>query len=50
MGVGSAERISKVRWGVVREILIAWLVTIPAAALGAALLYTPINTLLRASP
>jgi PiT family inorganic phosphate transporter len=47
MGVGSAERISKVRWGVVREILIAWLVTIPAAALGAALLYTPVNALLQ---
>jgi len=33
MGVGSAERISKVRWGVVGDILTTWVVTIPAAAL-----------------
>jgi PiT family inorganic phosphate transporter len=33
MGVGSAERISKVRWGVAKEIAIAWLVTIPASGL-----------------
>ncbi|HSM26105.1 MAG TPA: inorganic phosphate transporter [Anaerolineaceae bacterium] len=30
MGVGAAERMSKVRWGVAGEIMIAWLVTIPA--------------------
>jgi len=36
MGVGSAERVSKVRWGVAGEIAIAWLVTIPATALVAA--------------
>ena len=36
MGVGSAERISKVRWGVAKEIAIAWLVTIPASGLLAA--------------
>jgi inorganic phosphate transporter, PiT family len=33
MGVGSAERINKVRWGVAKEIAIAWLLTIPATAL-----------------
>jgi PiT family inorganic phosphate transporter len=33
MGVGSAERINKVRWGVASEIAIAWLLTIPATAL-----------------
>jgi PiT family inorganic phosphate transporter len=32
MGVGSAERLSKVRWGVADEIAIAWVVTIPATA------------------
>lgn len=36
MGVGSAERVSKVRWGVGGEIAIAWIVTIPATALVAA--------------
>jgi len=39
MGVGSAERLRKVRWGVAQEIVIAWLVTIPASALMAAGLY-----------
>lgn len=38
MGVGSAERISKVRWGTAGQIVIAWLTTIPVTALlGAAL-------------
>jgi PiT family inorganic phosphate transporter len=36
MGVGAAERVNKVRWGVAREILTAWLLTIPATALVAA--------------
>ncbi|MFC2054681.1 anion permease [Chloroflexota bacterium] len=39
MGVGSAERLSKVRWGVGRDIAIAWLVTIPVTALLAAGIY-----------
>lgn len=38
MGVGSAERLSKVRWGVARQIVMAWLTTIPFAALLAAFL------------
>lgn len=32
IGVGSAERLSKVRWGVAGNILLAWMVTIPASA------------------
>ncbi|MEN8171453.1 MAG: inorganic phosphate transporter [Chloroflexota bacterium] len=40
MGVGSAERVSKVRWGVAKEIIIAWIVTIPATmAMAAGLTY-----------
>ncbi len=39
MGVGAAERINKVRWGVVKEIAVAWLLTIPAAALFGAGIY-----------
>jgi PiT family inorganic phosphate transporter len=39
MGVGAAERINKVRWGVAQEIATAWLLTIPATALVAAGLY-----------
>ena len=33
LGVGSAERMNKVRWGVAGEIVIAWLLTIPATGL-----------------
>jgi PiT family inorganic phosphate transporter len=36
MGVGAAERVNKVRWGVAKEIGTAWLLTIPATALVAA--------------
>ena len=39
MGVGSADRVNMVRWGVAKEIMIAWLVTIPATTAGAAGLY-----------
>jgi PiT family inorganic phosphate transporter len=30
IGVGSSERVSKVRWGVAEEIITAWIITIPA--------------------
>ncbi len=36
IGVGAAERANKVRWTVLRDLLVAWLLTIPAAALVAA--------------
>lgn len=39
MGVGAAERLSKVRWGLAQEIGVAWLCTIPATALIGAGLY-----------
>jgi PiT family inorganic phosphate transporter len=39
MGVGAAERVNKVRWGVAQEITTAWLLTIPSTALIAAGLY-----------
>ncbi|MGB4196408.1 MAG: inorganic phosphate transporter, partial [Methanoculleus sp.] len=32
MGVGTTRGYSAVKWGVVREILIAWILTIPASA------------------
>ena len=40
LGAGAAKRISAVRWGLAGNILIAWLVTIPAAGLVAALMQT----------
>jgi PiT family inorganic phosphate transporter len=46
VGVGSAERPSKVRWGVFKEIGLAWLLTIPATALIAAILYIPLEYLM----
>ena len=39
VGVGAARRTSAVRWGVARRIVIAWVVTMPAAGLIAAALY-----------
>ncbi len=46
MGVGSAERVSKVRWGTAGQIGIAWLTTIPANAILAALLSAILGRLL----
>jgi inorganic phosphate transporter, PiT family len=39
MGVGTAERARAVRWGVAGQILAAWVITIPATAVIAALVY-----------
>ena len=39
VGVGSIHRMSAVRWGVARQIVWAWVLTIPAAALIAAVSY-----------
>ena len=38
MGIGSAERVSKVHWGTGGQILLTWLTTIPFASILAALL------------
>ena len=43
MGVGAAERMSKVRWGVAGEIISAWFLTIPATALLASGIYWLLN-------
>jgi PiT family inorganic phosphate transporter len=40
VGVGATRRLSAVRWGVARQILWAWVLTIPAAATIAAAAYT----------
>jgi PiT family inorganic phosphate transporter len=39
VGVGSAQRVRAVRWGLAGNIVIAWIVTMPAAAIMAALAY-----------
>ena len=46
MGVGSADRVKMVRWGVAKEIMVAWLVTIPATAAVAAGIYWLIEKIL----
>jgi PiT family inorganic phosphate transporter len=45
MGVGSADRVSKVRWNVARDIALAWLLTIPVSAALAAGLYLLVRLL-----
>jgi inorganic phosphate transporter, PiT family len=39
MGVGSTQRLSAVRWGVASNIVVAWILTLPAAAVVAAGVY-----------
>ena len=39
VGVGAARRVSAVRWNVATNIVLAWIVTMPAAALVAALFH-----------
>jgi inorganic phosphate transporter, PiT family len=39
MGAGAAKRLSAVRWGVAGNIIVAWVLTLPAAAAGGALVY-----------
>jgi PiT family inorganic phosphate transporter len=39
VGVGAARRVSAVRWGIAGSLLIAWIITLPAAALIAAVFY-----------
>src|SRR5437868_3698806 len=43
LGAGSTKRLSAVRWGIAGNIVVAWLLTIPAAALVAAAFYWPIE-------
>src|SRR5205823_2874712 len=44
-GVGAARRASAVRWSVARQIVTAWVITMPAAALIAAFFYVLMNFL-----
>lgn len=39
MGAGAAERVSKVRWMVAREMVFTWLFTIPTTAMGSAIIF-----------
>ena len=39
MGVGASKRVSAVRWGVAQSMVVAWILTLPAAALVSAAAY-----------
>ncbi len=39
MGSGSSQKLSAVRWGIVKNIVVAWVITIPASGAIAAFLY-----------
>ncbi|QND45383.1 inorganic phosphate transporter (plasmid) [Rhizobium lusitanum] len=43
IGVGASRRLSAVRWGLAGNIVIAWVVTLPAAAVISALVYWVMN-------
>jgi len=47
VGVGAARRVSAVRWGVARTIIVAWVVTLPASAAFAATCYWVASCLIR---
>jgi len=45
IGVGAVKRLSAVRWGVTRSLMIAWILTIPVSAGLAAIIYYFVGTL-----
>lgn len=47
VGVGAARRISAVRWNVASSIVVAWIFTIPASALVAAITYFAVSFFVR---
>ena len=49
MGTGVSDRFNAVRWGVARNIGLAWIITLPAAGISAALAYVVLNPILGAA-
>lgn len=45
MGVGAGDEYKMVHWGIVKEILVAWCITIPLSAVVSALIYTVMRSL-----
>ena len=45
MGAGAGKRLSAVRWGVAGNIVVAWLLTLPAAALIGGVTYVFVDAL-----
>jgi inorganic phosphate transporter, PiT family len=46
MGAGASDRFSAVRWGIAGNIVVAWIITLPAAGLVAALAYVLLDAIL----
>jgi inorganic phosphate transporter, PiT family len=46
MGVGSSDRMKTVRWGVARSIVTAWILTLPASGITAAVAYVVLKPIL----
>ncbi len=43
MGVGAAQRVKGVRWGIARKMVFTWIITIPISAVMAAIFYAILN-------
>ena len=39
MGVGTAQRVKGVKWGVAQKIVLTWIITLPISAIIAAIVY-----------
>lgn len=46
MGVGSAQRVKGVKWGVAQKIVLTWIITLPISAILAGLIYQILNLFL----
>lgn len=46
IGVGSVKRLSAVRWGVTKDLLVAWILTIPVSAIMAMIFYYGLGLLI----
>jgi PiT family inorganic phosphate transporter len=47
IGVGATKRLSAVRWGVTKDLLIAWILTIPVSGILAALIFLVVRLFVR---
>lgn len=47
MGVGAAKRLSAIRWGIVGQILLAWMMTLPVCAILGAACYMGLHAMLK---
>ena len=43
MGVGSAQRVKGVKWGVAKKIVLTWIITLPISAVMAGIIFLALN-------